>query len=197
MPGHVRHMQRGSACHPVRRAFDQIVESQARVESVLLPAPRSFTTQVGRFFHRVLAGTRRTISHPDRGFSGAECQLNINPLAIYFFQYRSDPAAVLSANPVQLEPVRDEQRHPGQIVRDGCHQGPDPGVELLFRHLLCQLFHARLPQALARPVCCACCLLILGHVFLFLCGYSVFTGLGIVDCPEFIHKPPPSRPSGL
>jgi hypothetical protein len=64
-------------------------------------------------------------------------------------QHRFDPAGVLMANPVELEPIRHAHRDDGCLAvvsHVSVWQRPDPGVELLVRQLGRKALAAALPE---------------------------------------------------
>lgn len=83
------------------------------------------------------------------GFALGNGQLQRDWLAIQAFEQCGDAACVLGTDPVEFETVGHQQGDLGKIFRHLGHQRLDPGVELLLRKVLGQLFHARLPQALS------------------------------------------------
>jgi hypothetical protein len=94
----------------------------------------------------------------DRGgrFTGApgavalrERDVEPHGLAGKFAQHCLDPARILMANPVELEPVRHAHRDDGGLAvvgHVGVRKRPDPGVELLVRQLGRKAFAAALPE---------------------------------------------------
>src|SRR6185436_864436 len=82
-------------------------------------------------------------------FARGKRDVEANGLAGELAQHRLDSPGVLVTDPVELEAVRDAQRHHRgrALVGDfGVGKRPDPGVELLVRQLRRQAFAAALPE---------------------------------------------------
>ena len=71
----------------------------------------------------------------------------MNGLAVDFVQQGIQTVAVSIAHPIELETIGHPDGQALSIGREFSHQGPDPGVELLFGNFLGQPFDALLPEA--------------------------------------------------
>jgi hypothetical protein len=168
------HVQRGRAGHLVGAAGHQGVEGQRRVQPVGVGAGRRVAGQrhrlvgFGRHLQRLHgqrgAATpllrRRAIAGLGVGASlrGSHRKIQPHGLAGQFAEHGFDAARVLRTDPVQLEAVGHAHRHDGSLgfVQQALfgggtgHQGPDPGVELLFRHFGGEKLATALPQVWAH-----------------------------------------------
>jgi len=151
-------VQRRCARHLVGAARNQRIEAEGRVEAAARRQERrrggvrvSAIQQCGwRWVLRLRRSLHKGRRRPDRGVTRSERDVEAHRLAGEIAEGALDAAGVLGSDPVELEPVRNADRHHrtgvAQIGDLGLGQRPDPGVELLVGQLGGESFAAALPE---------------------------------------------------